>query len=92
MKFKAVLLSALVGIGAAAATTAVTTTSAAAAVVCNRDGDCWRVRDRYSYRPAWGLRVYNDNWRWRDSDRHRYRWRDARPGRGYYRGGVWVTF
>jgi hypothetical protein len=81
-----------VGVGAVAATTAVTTTSASAAVVCNREGDCWRTKGRYAYRPAWGIRVYDDNWRWHHRDRDRYRWRDARPGRGYWRSGVWVTF
>lgn len=92
MKLKALLLTALVGVGAVAATTAVTTSSASAAVVCNREGDCWRTKSRYDYRPGWGLRVYDDNWRWRHRDRDRYRWRDAHPGRGYWRSGVWVTF
>ena len=67
-----------------------TTTFASAAVVCNEDGDCWRVRERYEYRPELRLKVYPDNWRWEERDSVRYRWRDAPDRRGYWRGGVWV--
>jgi len=64
-------------------------TSASASVVCNRDGDCWHVRDRYDYRPEFGITVHPDNWRWATHDR--YRWREH-TGRGYWRSGVWVSF
>ncbi len=60
---------------------------AAADIVCNDDGDCWHVRQRIEYRPEYRLRVYPDNWRWRETDR--YRWREH-EGRGYWRGGVWI--
>ena len=89
MKLKTFALSALVAAGAVIATAQ----TASAAVVCNRYGDCWRTTSRYDYRPAWGLRVYDDNWRWHARDDRRYRWRDAPPRRGYWgRGGVWITF
>jgi len=89
MKFRTFCLSALVAAGALVATLE----TASARVVCNRYGDCWRTADRYVYRPAWGLRVYDDNWRWHARDNARYRWRDAHRGRGYWgRGGVWITF
>lgn len=68
------------------------TGSASAAIVCNEDGDCWRVKERYEYRPEFGVRVFNDDWRWKDAERSRYRWVEARPGRGYYRKGVWIGF
>jgi hypothetical protein len=85
-------LSVAMGLGTMGAMVA-TSTSAEAAVVCNRFGDCWRTTARYTYRPAWGLRVYNDNWRWRSADNRRYRWMQARNGRGYYgRNGIWITF
>lgn len=64
-------------------------TSASAAVVCNRDGDCWHVRDHYDYRPEYGVVVHPDDWRWATHDR--YRWREH-EGRGYWRSGIWVTF
>lgn len=77
-------LAALVGAGALAATT----TGAAAAVACNRT-ECWHTTARYDYRPAWGLTVHDDNWRWGVNDH--YRWREHK-GRGYWRNGIWITF
>jgi hypothetical protein len=68
------------------------TAPASAAIVCNEDGDCWRVKRKYEYRPEFRLKVYDDDWRWGDSDKHRYRWRDAHDGPGYWRKGVWITF
>ncbi len=75
----------LLGAGAIVATA----TPASAYIACNRYGDCWHVREHYTYRPAWGITVHDDNWRWRDARRHHWREHD---GRGYWRGGVWVTF
>jgi hypothetical protein len=85
MDFKKLMFAVVAGAGALAATAG----SASAYVVCNRHGDCWHTTDRYTYRPAWGLRVHDDNWRWRH--RGHYRWREH-EGRGYWRSGVWVTF
>jgi hypothetical protein len=86
---KALLLAA----GALTASTGaltVTATPSEAAIVCNRDGDCWRVRGRPNYyKPEFGLRVYGDNWRWRRGEK--YRFRDVGRGRGYYRDGVWIN-
>lgn len=61
---------------------------ASAAVVGNDEGDCWRVKERRDYDPGLKLRVHEDNWKWKDGEK--YRWRDAGDGHGYYRGGVWV--
>lgn len=68
---------------------AATTTSASAYIVCNRDGDCWHVHERYDYRPEFGLVVHSDDWRWRAHER--YRWREHH-GRGYWHSGVWISF
>lgn len=65
---------------------------ASAAVVCNDDGDCWKVKKTYKYKPEFRLKVYEDDWRWADRDRARYRWRDGQDGPGYWRKGVWITF
>jgi hypothetical protein len=65
---------------------------ATAAVVCNDEGDCWRVKDRYEYKPEWRLRVYDDNWKWSDAEKDRYRWREGKAGRGYWSKGVWIEF
>lgn len=65
---------------------------ASADVVCNDDGDCWRVKEKYTYEPNFGVTVYADDWEWDRKESRRYRWRDAGPGRGYYRSGVWIEF
>jgi hypothetical protein len=78
-------LGAVIGAGALAAFSA----PASAYVVCNREGDCWHTRDRYNYNPSFGLTIHDDNWRW--GDRDRYRWREH-DGRGYWRNGAWIRF
>jgi hypothetical protein len=75
-------------VGAASALT-VGATSVSAAVVCNDEGDCWRVKKKVEYKPELRLRVYEDDWKWKDGEK--YRWRDAHSGHGYWRGGVWVN-
>ena len=87
---KILLHSAAAGILGAAAL-AIMTGSAAAAIVCNDDGDCWHVRDRYEYPAGIHVTWHDDDWRWRDQDRDRYRWREH-EGRGYWRNGVWISF
>ena len=63
---------------AGAAFLALTATWASAAVVCNEEGDCWRVRGEPRYEPSLRLRIMPDEWRWKEGER--YRWRE--PGRG----------
>ena len=63
-------------------------TGASAAVVCNEEGDCWRVKKRVEYKPELRLRIYEDDWKWKEGEN--YRWREARHDRGYWRGGVWI--
>ena len=79
-----------VGLIAALAIGAVTLTGTAssAAVVCNDEGDCWRVKKRIEYKPELRLRVYEDDWKWKEGEK--YRWREAQHDRGYWRGGVWI--
>jgi len=39
------------------------------------------------------LHTYEDDWKWADADRGKYRWREPGAGRGYHdRGGVWIGF
>ena len=52
-----------------AAMLALTAGSASAAVVCNEDGDCWRVKEQRNYEPSLKLRVMPDDWKWKDSER-----------------------
>lgn len=72
-----------------AGVTTMSASDASAAIVCNRDGDCWKVRGRPRYKPEFGLRIYGDDWRWRRGEN--YRWRKSGRGHGYYRDGVWIT-
>ena len=41
----------------ASAALALTTIAASAAVVCNDEGDCWRVKERRDYKPELRLHV-----------------------------------
>jgi hypothetical protein len=63
-------------------------TSASAAVVCNDEGDCWKVKDKHTYPPEARITVYDDNYVLGP----KYRWREPGAGRGYWRGGVWIGF
>jgi hypothetical protein len=88
MKFGA---KSLIAGAVVAAGIALSATSASAYVACNGEGECWHVHRHayYNYRPAFGVVVHPDNWRWSDGDH--YRWHDH-AGRGYWRNGVWVRF
>ncbi len=76
---------------AAACGLAVTATTASAEIVCNQDGDCWHVKKHHKYHPDFGIVVHPDNWKWREGDHDKYRWREH-EGRGYWRQGVWIGF
>ena len=77
--------AALLGVAAAA----ITATSASAWIACNREGECWHVKDRYAYRAEYGIVIHKDDWRWRD--REHYVWREH-EGRGYWHNGLWISF
>ena len=63
--------------------------TASAAVVCNNEGDCWRVSGQPRYEPSLKLRIMPDSWKWKEGEK--YRWREPGAGRGYWRGGVWIN-
>ena len=85
MKTKSKIAAALLGLTALATTAS----AASAAVVCNGEGYCWHVRRPYAYAPGYGVVVHPNNWRWGPGAH--YAWHEH-PGRGYWRGGVWVPF
>jgi len=74
-----------------AAGVALSATSASAYIACNGEGACWHVHRHayYNYRPAFGIVVHPDNWRWGRTEH--YTWREHR-GRGYWRNGAWIGF
>jgi hypothetical protein len=70
-------------------------TSASAYVACNRYGECWRVRERYTTYPnTLGMVFYDDAWWQQHRHNHHYHWRKDRDDddRGYYLHGHWRTF
>lgn len=79
-------------LGAAVITGSLAAASVASAnVVCNRWGDCWRVRDRLDYPAGVGITFHDDTWATAHRHGH-WRWRADRFDRGYYRNGVWIAF
>ena len=74
-----------------AAGVGISTTPAFAYIACN-GGDCWHS-DARVHVPGVTFEYHPDDWyfhRHWDSDRDHH-WRESREGRGYYKGGVWVT-
>ena len=71
-----------------AAVLAMTAGAASAAVVCNDEGDCWRVTGEPRYEPGLKLRIMKDDWKWKEGDN--YRWREPGRGHGHWRNGVWI--
>ena len=84
----AAALCTLMTTGALVATVA----PASAYVTCNREGDCWHSDARPRV-PGVRLDIHPDDWyfhqKWEGDRDHHYR--DYHEGRGYYKGGVWVT-
>ena len=87
---KSLIVGALIAFGGVAGLAS----SASAYVVCNRDGDCWHTDSRIRYPgPRVGYTYHPDDWYFhRTWSGDRDHWRDYHEGRGYWRGGVWVTF
>jgi hypothetical protein len=74
----------------AAGALAVSTTPASAYVACNSVGECWHVRDRYTYPAVPGIVIHDDGWVF---DRPGYyHWAHDRPGRGYWWHNHWRRF
>jgi hypothetical protein len=90
MKIKTLLLGVVAGAGAVMALAA----PASAYVACNRDGDCWHTESRYRHTPGVRFDYHPDDYyfhqRW-DGDQRRHWRQENHEGRGYYRGGVWIT-
>jgi hypothetical protein len=84
----AAAVAALMSAGALVSTTA----PAAARVVCNNEGDCWHTDAPPPRVPGIRFSAHPDDWyfhqHWEGGDRH---YRDYHEGRGYYKGGVWIT-
>lgn len=77
---------------AAAVATLAGATAASADVACNRYGECWRVRERYTTYPTnLGVRFYDDAWA--AAHRRGYHWRrDRDDDHGYWYHNRWRAF
>ncbi len=84
------LTSAVLGVAVVAGSLALTAPSAEAFIVCNRFGECWRVRDRLAYPEATGVVIHDDGWVFDRPDY--YHWVHDHPGRGYWEHGHWRRF
>ena len=86
--FKKILLASAIGAGFCLAAAA----PASAYVACNREGDCWHTEKRVTA-PGVRFDYHPDDWyfhqKWESDKDHHYR--DYHEGRGYYKGGVWIT-
>jgi hypothetical protein len=83
---KKALLCAAMGAGLMAATMS----TASAYVACNRDGDCWHTETR-GRAPGVRFDYHPDDWYFHQKWDDRRHFRDYHEGRGYYRGGIWIT-
>jgi hypothetical protein len=83
--FNAMTIAALMSVGGMA----LISTSASAAVVCNQDGDCWHTQTDYNYQPAFNLTVHENDWKWKEGDKHAWR---EHEGKGYWKGHDWKKF
>jgi hypothetical protein len=64
------------------------TFSASAAIVCQGNA-CWHTHEAYDFPHEAGVVVHDDNWHWGPHEKFIFR---EHEGRGYWRGGKWVTW
>jgi hypothetical protein len=81
---KKILSAAVVGAGVMV----MSTFGASAAIVC-QGRVCWHVHDMYDFPHEAGVVVHEDDWHWGPHERYAFR---EHEGRGYWRGGKWVTW
>jgi hypothetical protein len=81
---KKILSAAVVGAGVMV----MSTFGASAAIVC-QGHVCWHVHDVYDFPHEAGVVVHEDDWHWGRHERYAFR---EHEGRGYWRGGRWVTW
>ena len=69
---------------------ALTAGAASAAVVCNEEGDCWRVSGEPRYEPGLKPVFLKDDWKRQEHEKDKYRWRESGRGHGHWHKGVWL--
>ena len=86
MAFSTFAIAMLMGTGALVGTVS----AASARVVCNADGDCWHTDTTDTY-PGAGYTYHPDDWYFHQTWDSNHHFRDYHEGRGYYKGGLWIT-
>ena len=86
MRLKSFLLPALL----AGASLALSTAGASAYVACNGEGDCWHTESRW-HPPGVNFSFHPDDWYFHQTWDSNHHFRDYHAGRGYWKGGIWVT-
>jgi hypothetical protein len=71
-----------------AAVIGASTFGASAAIVC-QGNTCWHTHEMHDYPHEAGVVVHEDNWHWGPHEKFSFR---EHEGRGYWRGGKWVTW
>ena len=64
------------------------TFGASAAIIC-QGNTCWHTHEAYDFPPEAGVVVHEDNWHWGPHEKFAFH---EHEGRGYWRGGKWVTW
>jgi hypothetical protein len=82
--FRRILSAAAIG----AAVVVTSAFGASAAIVC-QGNTCWHVHEAHDYPHEAGVVVHEDNWHWGPHEKFSFR---EHEGRGYWRGGKWVTW
>lgn len=82
-------MKSLIAAAALGSAVMLTASAASAEIACNREGECWHVKEVRVYRPEHGIIVHPEGWRWAEHEREKYRWREH-EGRGYWHEGRWV--
>ena len=67
----------------------VSSLSASAAIVCDEDGNCWRIQQEYTFPPGAHVEIHPNDWRWKEGEHHAWK---EHEGRGYWHGGQWEEF
>jgi hypothetical protein len=77
----------LLGTGALIATSG----PASARIVCNSEGDCWYTEAAPPRVPGIRFTLHPNDWYFHQHWDANHHYREYHEGRGYWKGGVWIT-
>jgi hypothetical protein len=86
---KKTMLKKILSAAAISAVAVMTSTFGASAAIVCQGNTCWHTHDVYEFPHEAGVVVHEDNWHWGPHEKFSFR---EHEGRGYWRGGKWVTW